>query len=92
MAGALFPNNIVSRNFLTKYGRIYGNKSQITFAACSYEFANIIGDLFDSSSSTLPPEDILNSASDRHTQKKAPPLGVFTSEIFQELDNTSSFQ
>ncbi len=39
MAGAVFPNNYVSPDFLKRYHERYGNGAEITFAALAYEFA-----------------------------------------------------
>lgn len=42
MEGAVFPNNYVYPEFTQKYLEKFGNTSQITFAACAYEFAKLI--------------------------------------------------
>ena len=46
MSGAVFANNLVTEQFGKRYLARFGNTSQLTFAACSHEFAKVVGNLF----------------------------------------------
>ena len=59
MDGALYPDNIISAEFITRYEAAYGNKSQITWAAFAYEFADICGRLFHESKKRLAPDEVM---------------------------------
>jgi branched-chain amino acid transport system substrate-binding protein len=59
MDGAVFANNLVRASFIEKYGKEYGNESQITFAAFGYEFAKLMGGLFANMERKPSAEEIL---------------------------------
>ncbi len=46
MEGGVYVHNLIEPSFIENYEKAYGNQSQLAFGAMSYEFAELVGDLF----------------------------------------------
>lgn len=73
MDGAIYVHNEVKPSFLERYQNIYHNKSQLAFAAMAYEFAALVGELFNQNAKELSAEKIIEKFS-----KVKPREGVAT--------------
>lgn len=83
MAGAVFPNNYIDPVFESRYSRKFGNKAQLTFAACAYEFALMIAENFSAYSSKLSSDAIMELLRRNYKKEKTVTGSV---EFIQEFD------
>lgn len=61
MNGAVFSSILIKEPFVKRYKEIYGNESQLAFAAPAYEFAITVGELFNKVA--LPADEVIKKFS-----------------------------
>ena len=69
MDDAIFSTNDVNADFVERYKNKFKNVSAIGFGALGYEFATLTGELFNSGSEKLTPEEIIKSFSNMKERK-----------------------
>ena len=58
MNGAIYVHNEVSPKFIERYQMNFGNQSQLAFGGMAYEFATLIGDIFNGRGNDLSPREM----------------------------------
>lgn len=60
MRGAFYSHIGVSKEFVDRYEKRFGDDVQISYAANAYDFAQLVGQLFGANPKKLPPEKVID--------------------------------
>ena len=69
MEGAVYVHNEVTPEFVERYQKAFGNQSQLAFAAMAYEFASLVGELFNGNGAALSSDEIIGKLSEVKSRK-----------------------